>query len=169
MELTQEIKQAILDGAFAMTRDGQKAKYVGESTLNALSLTFIVLPTKPFNYYKPFEGINIIFVDDKHFKAIPSTMEDHRHDIVGLWVESTPTVTLDLPKPFKPKKQELFFTLISTAPYKPLEVRQTYNAGCDVDTNLIEAGLCFKTEQDAQAWADAFKKALNEETEIIQR
>lgn len=162
MELTQEIKEAILNGASAMTRDGQKVKYVGKSTLSALNLTFIMLPTEPFNYYKPFEGINIIFVDDKHFKAIPSTMEDHRHDIIGLWVEPTPAVTLDLPKPFKPKKQEPFFTLISTAPYRPLEVRQTYNAGGEVDTDLIEAGLCFRTEQDAQAWVDAFKKAFKE-------
>ena len=163
MELTQEIKEAILNGASAMTRDGQKVKYVGKSTLSALSLTFIMLPTEPFNYYKPFEGINIIFVDDKHFKAIPSTMEDHRHDIIGLWVEPTPKVTLDLPKPFKPKTQETYYTVTADTSYRPLEVRQTYNSNHQIDDDLMEAGLCFRTEQDAQTWVDAFKKAFYED------
>lgn len=31
--LEQEIKNAILEGAFAMTRDGRKVRYIGKSSL----------------------------------------------------------------------------------------------------------------------------------------
>ena len=164
MELTQEIKEAILNGAYGITRDGHKVKYIGKSTMPTLELTFVKLSNDSINYYDPFKDIHLIFVDEKHFKAIPSTMEDTGHDIIGLWVEPTPKVTLDLPKPFKPKAKETYYTVTAATSYKPLEVRQTYNSSDQIDGDLIEAGLCFKTEQDAQAWVDAFKKAFNEET-----
>lgn len=158
--LDNEIKNAILNGAFAVTRSGDKVQYIGKSSMPDLNLSFIQLPSEPINYYKPFEDINVIFVDDVNFKAIPSTMEDNHNDIVGLWVEPTPKVTLELPKPFKPKLKETFFTVSAPTSYRPLEVRETYNSGNTIDNELIEVGLCFKTEEDAQAWIDAFKKAL---------
>lgn len=65
--LEQEIKNAILEGAFAMTRDGRKVQYIGKSSMSDLNLSFIQLPSEPINYYKPFEDINVIFVDDKRF------------------------------------------------------------------------------------------------------
>nr|DAY02127.1 MAG TPA: hypothetical protein [Caudoviricetes sp.] len=165
--LSKEVKEAILNGAYGMIRDGRKVKYLGETDNKCYPLSFITVPDK-ISHIKPYGGIDIIFSTEDTWKG---TLEDRDHhcDIVGLWVEPTPTVTFELPKPFKPKKQEIFFTLISTAPYRPLEIRQTYNAGSDVDKDLIEAGLCFKTEQDAQTWVNAFKKAFNEETETIQR
>ena len=158
--LSKEVKEAILNGAYGMIRDGRKVKYLGETDNKCYPLSFITVPDK-ISHIKPYGSINIIFSTEDTWKG---TLEDidHHYDIVGLWVEPTPTVTFELPKPFKPKKQEIFFTLISTAPYRPLEIRQTYNAGSDVDKDLIEAGLCFKTEQDAQAWLDAFKKAFKE-------
>lgn len=158
--LDNETKDAILNGAFAVTRNGRKVKYIGKSSLPELKLTFIQLPSEPINYYKPFEDINVIFVDDVHFKAIPSTLENNYNDIIGLWVEPTPKVTLELPKPFKPKDREVYFTVSAPTSYRPLEVRQTYNAVDSVDDDLIQAGLCFRTEEDAQAWVDAFQKAL---------
>ena len=78
---------------------------------------------------------------------------------IGMWQEPTPTVTVTLPKPFKPKVQETYFTITSDASYRPLNVRQTYNAGCSLDEDLVEAGLCFRTEEDAQAWIDAMIEA----------
>lgn len=155
-----ETKDAILNGAYGVTRNGCKVKYIGKSSLSELKLTFIKLPNEPINYYKPFEDINVIFVDDVNFKAIPSTMEDNYNDIVGLWIEPTPKVTLELPKPFKPKFKEPYFTITASAAYTPLGVRKTHYLDDSVDMNFIESGLCFKTKEDAQAWLDAFKKAL---------
>ena len=160
--LTEQDKKAILNGAYAVTRNGNKVKYIGKSSLDALSLTFLMLPSEPINYYKPFEDINIIFVDDDYFKASPPSKENHHHDIVGLWIEPTPKVTLELPKPFEPKKNENFYTITSDSKYSYPKVVKTYNTGSQEDKLLVEGGLCFRTEQNAQAWLDAFKKALNE-------
>ena len=160
--LEQEIKNAILEGAFAMTRDGRKVRYIGKSSLPALELTFLVLLNDGINYYSPHKDIDFIFVEPNHFKAIPSTMEDHKDDIVGLWVEPTKKVTLELPQPFKPKLQETYYTLIGKAKYSTLEVGKTCHTNGTLDKALIEAGLCFRTEADAQAWIDAFKTALED-------
>lgn len=158
MELTQEIKEAILNGAYDMTRDGRKVKYIGKTTNEYYPLGFVTVPEK-LNHCKPFENLNVIFITEDTWKGT-SGEYDHHCDIVGFWVEPTPKVTLELPKPFKPEKNEIYFTLTTDIPYGSLDVRQTYNAGSDSDKDLIEAGLCFRTEQDAQAWVDAFKKAF---------
>lgn len=158
--LDNKTKDAILNGAIAVTRNGRKVKYIGKSSLPELNLTFIQLPSEPINYYKPFNDINVIFVDDVHFKALPSTLEDYHNGIVGLWIEPTPKVKLELPKPFKPQVREDFFTIVNSLSYLPLKITKTYNADALADRELIEAGLCFRTEADAQAWIDAFKTAL---------
>lgn len=158
MELTQEIKEAILNGAYGMTRDGRKVKYIGKTTNEYYPLGFVTVPEK-LNHCKPFENLNVIFITEDTWKGT-SGEYDHHCDIVGFWVEPTPKVTLELPKPFKPEKHEIYFTLTTDIPYGSLDVRQTYNAGSDPDKDLIEAGLCFRTKQDAQAWVDAFKKAF---------
>lgn len=160
--LEQEIKNAILEGAFAMTRDGRKVQYIGKSSMSDLNLSFIQLPSEPINYYKPFEDINVIFVDDIHLKAIPSTLEDNHNDIVGLWVEPTKKVTFELPQPFRPKPKKTYYTLTGKAKYSTLEVGKTCHTNGTLDKALIEAGLCFRTEADAQAWIDAFKTALED-------
>lgn len=160
MELTEEVKEAILAGAYGMTRDGRKVKYIGETTNEYYPLGFITVPEK-LNHCHPFKNLNVIFITKDTWKG---TVEksDHNCDIVDFWVEPSSKVILELPKPFKPKFKETFFTITSNSAYRPLEVRQTYNADSSVDKELIEAGLCFKTKQDAQAWVDAFKKAFNE-------
>lgn len=32
-------------------------------------------------------------------------------DIIGMWEEPTPTITLTLPKPFKPKQDEIYYSI----------------------------------------------------------
>lgn len=161
MELTQEIKEAILNGAYGMTRDGRKVKYIGKTTNEYYPLGFVTVPEK-LNHCKPFENLNVIFITEDTWKGT-SGEYDHHCDIVGFWVEPTPKVTLALPKPFKPKAKETYYTVTAATSYRPLEVRQTYNSSDQIDNDLINAGLCFRTEQDAQAWVDAFKKAYNED------
>lgn len=85
MMINEKDKQAILDGAYGITRNGRKVKFIGRSTQWGLELTFVVVPDGPINYYRAKDEIDIIFVDKNHFKAIPSTMEDYKDDVVGLW------------------------------------------------------------------------------------
>lgn len=107
MELTQKTKQAILNGAYGMTRDGRKVKYLGETINKSYPLGFITVPDK-ISHIKPYNGIDVIFSTEDTWKG---TLEDvdHQCDIVGLWVEPTSKVTLGLPKPFKPKKNKKSF------------------------------------------------------------
>ena len=80
-------------------------------------------------------------------------------DDIEMWEE--PKISIeDLPKPFKPKSKETYYTITTNAPFRPLEIRQTYNANCSIDRDLIQAGLCFKTEQDAKKWLDFMKSML---------
>ena len=100
--LSKEVKEAILNGAYGMTRDGRKVKYIGETTNEYYPLGFVTVPKK-LNHCRPFENLNVIFITKDTWKG---TIEkpDHNCDIVGFWIEPTPIITLELPKPFKPKK-----------------------------------------------------------------
>ena len=73
-------------------------------------------------------------------------------DIVGMWEE--PKISIeDLPKPFKPKKDEEYFYLGCKTVYS-----KRY---CDdFDHDLSEGGQCFRTEQDAQKWLDFMKSMM---------
>lgn len=85
-----------------------------------------------------------------------------KHDIVGMWEEPTPTVTLTLPRPFKPKLKEQYFTIVAKDKYSPLFVEETANLGTPIDSDSIKNGNCFRKEKDAQAWIDAMKDAVYE-------
>ena len=73
-------------------------------------------------------------------------------DIVGMYEE--PKISIeDLPKPFKPKKDEEYFYLGCNTVYS-----KRY---CDdFDHDLSEGGQCFRTEEDAQKWLDFMKSMM---------
>ena len=64
------------------------------------------------------------------------------------------TITVTLPKPFKPKQRETYYSITQ------------YSEGVDtmhanrLDHGSILNGNCFRTKSDAQAWLDAMKNAL---------
>ena len=66
------------------------------------------------------------------------------------------TITVTLPKPFKPKEGETYYSITQ------------YSKGVDtmhadrLDHGSILNGNCFRTESDAQAWLDAMKSALGD-------
>lgn len=66
------------------------------------------------------------------------------------------TITVTLPKPFKPKQGETYYSITQ------------YSEGVDtmhanrLDHGSILNGNCFRTESDAQAWLDAMKNALDD-------
>lgn len=155
--LDAKTKDAILNGAFAVTRDGRKVKYIGKTVSKNYPLAFVTVPEVIELDYN-LSKVKIIFITDTWKGTIDN--EDYPFDIIGLWNEPTPKVTLELPKSFKPEIREDYFTVINVLSYQPLKVSKTYNANSTADHELINAGLCFRTEADAQAWIDAFKQAL---------
>ena len=70
------------------------------------------------------------------------------------------TITVTLPKPFKPKEGDVYFCLDDEEQGFILET--TYRKCSDFDRKNAEMGQCFRTESDAQAWLDAMKNALDD-------
>ncbi|HDR1241608.1 TPA: pyruvate kinase [Pasteurella multocida] len=81
------------------------------------------------------------------------------YDIIGMWEEPRPTVTLTLPCPLKAVTvgQRVFY----------LDLNKQHEQVCSflfqTDStyhfNLLKNGGIFSTEEDAQAWLDAMKNA----------
>ncbi|OPC91255.1 pyruvate kinase [Pasteurella multocida subsp. multocida] len=76
-------------------------------------------------------------------------------DIVGMYEEPRPTVTLTLPAPIKTAhhNQEVFKRGNSTI------IRFYFDANRDKHRKILESGSLFYSEEDAQAWLDAMKNA----------
>lgn len=73
-------------------------------------------------------------------------------DVIGMWEE--PKISIeDLPKPFKPKKDEEYFYLGCNTVYS----KRYFD---DFDHDLSEGGQCFRTEVDAQKWLDFMKSMM---------
>ena len=65
------------------------------------------------------------------------------------------TITVTLPKPFKPKNGETYYSIGGYHDGMIAEMR----ANCMTHISIL-SGNCFRTESDAQAWLDAMKGAL---------
>lgn len=70
------------------------------------------------------------------------------------------TITVTLPKPFKPKDGEKYFFIQSEV--EDCIVGSTYSEIYSIDVRNAFWGQCFRTESDAQAWLDAMKNALDD-------
>ena len=67
------------------------------------------------------------------------------------------TITVTLPKPFKPKNGETYYSIGGYHDGMIAEMR----ANCMTHISIL-SGNCFRTESDAQAWLDAMKSALDD-------
>lgn len=67
------------------------------------------------------------------------------------------TITVTLPKPFKPKEGEVYYSI---GGYHNGTIVKMH-ANCMTDISIL-SGNCFRTESDAQAWLDAMKSALDD-------
>lgn len=83
-------------------------------------------------------------------------------DIIGMYEEPTPTVTLTLPKPFKPKEGDIYFYIHSHETNAYLEVHDSVWDNSRYDQLLYSSGNAFRREEDAQAWIDAMRDAVYE-------
>lgn len=84
---------------------------------------------------------------------------DRDSDIIGMYEEPTPTITVTLPIPFKPKVGEQYFYI---GGLNSMVSEGNFNNGI-FEKLAVSAGFCFRTEEDAQAWLDTMKEALNEQ------
>lgn len=74
-------------------------------------------------------------------------------NIIGMWEE--PKISIeDLPKPFKPEENEVYY-VISPNHEEP----QRYKARC-LDHCSIQNGNSFRTKEDAQKWLDFMKSMM---------
>lgn len=75
-------------------------------------------------------------------------------------VEPSPksdTINVTLPKPFKPKEGEVYYSIGGYHNGTIVKMR----ANCMTDISIL-SGNCFRAEADAQAWLDAMKSALDD-------
>lgn len=70
------------------------------------------------------------------------------------------TITVTLPKPFKPKEGDLYYCIDLRQMNGILETN--YMSNCLADRSNLDNGQCFKSESDAKAWLDAMKNALDD-------
>ena len=71
-------------------------------------------------------------------------------------VQKSDTITVTLPKPFKPEFGERFYYVYGSRIENLILNINSY------DEELIDSGNCFRTREDAQAWLDAMKSALED-------
>lgn len=148
--------KAALNGEPVMLRNGYKA-YIKYNLLDEIKSLNVKIGKHPLVGYRlECNYINSTFWDVLGIAKYSATRE---YDIIGMWEE--PKISIeDLPKSFKPQAKETYYTITTSAPFRPLEIRQTYNAGYTLDGDLIESGFCFRTEEDAQKWLDFMKSMM---------
>ncbi|MDY0434101.1 pyruvate kinase [Pasteurella multocida] len=97
---------------------------------------------------------NEFIVEEWDIDGVARSSCGHR-DIVGMYEEPRPTVTLTLPCPIKTAhhNQEVFKKGNSTI------VRFYFDTDRDKHRKMLESGSLFFSEEDAQAWLDAMKNA----------
>ena len=67
------------------------------------------------------------------------------------------TITVTLPKPFKPKEGEVYYSIGGYHNGTIVKMQ----ANCMTDISIL-SGNCFRAESDAKAWLDAMKNALDD-------
>ena len=70
------------------------------------------------------------------------------------------TITVTLPKPFKPKSSDKYYHFVLD--YKKYRISEEVFGGFNAEVILAGNGLCFRAREDAKAWLDAMKNALDD-------
>ena len=115
--------------------------------VNALGKeVFVIAKTKNGDYLIQ-EDRDIIYIADLRYKwefyKDPAPKSD--------------TITVTLPKPFKPKEGEVYYSI---GGYHNGTIVKMH-ANCMTDISIL-SGNCFRAESDAKAWLDAMKNALDD-------
>nr|DAX79470.1 MAG TPA: hypothetical protein [Caudoviricetes sp.] len=141
--------KAALNGEPVMLRNGKKAFVVYD--LRNYPTLMGKLGKKPLNGIVLNEdGDKCKYIDVEWNEA--GSNASVQFDIIRMWQD--PKIRIeDLPKPFKPRKDEEYFYLGCNTVYS-----KRY---CDdFDHDLSEGGQCFRTEEDAQKWINFMKSMM---------
>ena len=106
---------------------------------------FVIAKTKDGDYVMQCGEDNLYFASHEtewEFYKDPSPKSD--------------TITVTLPKPFKPKEEEVYYSI---GGYHNGSIEKM-RANCMTDISIL-SGNCFRAESDAKAWLDAMKGALD--------
>lgn len=115
--------------------------------VNALGKeVFVIAKTKNGDYVIQ-EDRDIIYIADLRYKW--EFYKDH--------APKSDTITVTLPKPFKPKEGEVYYSI---GGYHNGTIVKMH-ANCMTDISIL-SGNCFRAESDAKAWLDAMKNALDD-------
>lgn len=79
-------------------------------------------------------------------------------DIIGMWEE--PIKFEDLPKPFKPKLNEYFYSIVTKTIFNTLNIIRRKYTDPSYDDQTINQGNAFRTREDAQKWLDFMKSMM---------
>ncbi len=121
--------------------------------VNALGKeVFVIAKTKNGDYVIQ-EGRDIIYIADLRYKW--KFYKDP--------VPKSDTITVTLPKPFKPKQGDPFYYLTKIeGDFIRVKYAPSFRSDNPFDTGNSSRGNCFRAESDAQAWLDAMKSALGD-------
>lgn len=154
--------QKALNGAPVKLRNGNKAyiiaDYIEFFPFNTFRLQGVCLVGDSKTQYErnqwAVDGVSLFKIDYYSRGTNP-------YDIIGMWEElKSDTITVTLPKPFKPKEGDLYYCIDLRQMNGILETN--YMSNCLADRSNLDNGQCFKSESDAKAWLDAMKNALDD-------
>ena len=80
------------------------------------------------------------------------------NNIIGMWEE--PIKFEDLPKPFKPKLNEYFYSIVTKTIFNTLNIIRRKYTDPSYDYQTINQGNAFRTREDAQKWLDFMKSMM---------
>nr|DAR31843.1 MAG TPA: hypothetical protein [Bacteriophage sp.] len=151
--------QEALNGAPVKLRNGNKAyiiaDYIEFFPFNTFRLQGVCLVGDSKTQYErnqwTVDGVSLFKIDYYSRGTNP-------YDIIGMWEElKSDTITVTLPKPFKPKEGEVYYSICG---YHNGMIDEMH-ANCMTHISIL-SGNCFRTESDAKAWLDAMKNALDD-------
>lgn len=145
--------KAALNGEPVMLRNGQKA-YIKYNLLDEIKSLNVKVGMYPLVGYRlEYNYINNTSWDVLGIAKYHATRE---YDIIGMYEE--PKISIeDLPKPFKPKEGEVYYSIGGYHNGTIVKMQ----ANCMTDISIL-SGNCFRAESDAKAWLDAMKNALDD-------
>ena len=152
--------QEALNGAPVKLRNGNKAyiiaDYIEFFPFNTFRLQGVCLVGDSKTQYErnqwAVDGVSLFKIDYYSRGTNP-------YDIIGMWEElKSDTITVTLPKPFKPEQgQEFYFSSMDGK-----LIVSHFDKNSALDCSLKSYGKCFRTSEDAKAWLDAMKNALDD-------
>lgn len=144
--------EAALNGEPVMLRNGYKA-YIKYNLLDEIKSLNVKIGMYPLVGYR----LECNFINNTSWDVlgIAKYSATREYDIIGMWEDPKISVE-DLPRPFKPKDDELYFYINGGI----IEHESEFWISSSFDIKAAERGNCFRTAEDAQKWLDFMKSMM---------